>query len=115
MSDKQHSLRTSATVSGVGLHTGEPVRLTLNPAPTGPRLKFQRTDLPGQPVIEADADLVVSTARGTTLGKGDARVNTTEHVLAALYAMGVDNCLIQLDGAEVPIMDGSAATLRGRH
>jgi UDP-3-O-[3-hydroxymyristoyl] N-acetylglucosamine deacetylase/3-hydroxyacyl-[acyl-carrier-protein] dehydratase len=108
MSDKQHSLRTSATVSGVGLHTGEPVRLTLNPAPTGHGLKFQRTDLPGQPVIEADADLVVSTARGTTLGKGDARVNTTEHVLAALYAMGVDNCLIQLDGAEVPIMDGSA-------
>lgn len=108
MSDKQHTLKQQAVVKGVGLHTGESVTITLCPAPEGHGLKFQRTDLDGQPVVEADADLVVSTARGTTLGKGDVKVNTTEHVLAALYALGVDNCLIKLDGAEVPIMDGSA-------
>ncbi|WKZ66315.1 MAG: bifunctional UDP-3-O-[3-hydroxymyristoyl] N-acetylglucosamine deacetylase/3-hydroxyacyl-ACP dehydratase [Flavobacteriales bacterium] len=108
MSDKQHTLRAAATLNGVGLHSGVPVTLTLLPAPEGHGYKFQRTDLPGQPIIEADADLVVSTARGTTLGKGDAVVNTTEHVLSALYALGVDNCLLQLSGPEVPIMDGSA-------
>lgn len=108
MSDKQHTLKGSAVVEGVGLHTGEPVTLTLRPAPVGHGYKFQRTDLEGEPVIDADADLVVSTARGTTLGKGDAVVNTTEHVLSALYALGVDNCLLQLSGPEVPIMDGSA-------
>ena len=106
--DKQHTLKGSATVKGVGLHTGEPVTLTLRPAPVGHGYKFQRTDLEGEPIIAADADLVVSTDRGTTLGKGDVRVNTTEHVLSALYALGVDNCLLQLSGAEVPIMDGSA-------
>ena len=108
MSDNQHTLKQEAVVKGVGLHTGETVTITLCPAPEGHGLKFQRTDLDGQPVVEADADLVVSTARGTTLGKGEVKVNTTEHVLAALYALGVDNCLIKLDGAEVPIMDGSA-------
>lgn len=106
--DKQHTLKGSATLKGVGLHTGEPVTLTLRPAPIGHGYKFQRTDLDGEPVIDADADLVVSTDRGTTLGKGDVRVNTTEHVLSALYALGVDNCLLQLSGPEVPIMDGSA-------
>lgn len=106
--DKQHTLAGSATLKGVGLHTGEPVTLTLRPAPIGHGYKFQRTDIEGEPIIDADADLVVSTERGTTLGKGDLRVNTTEHVLAALYALGVDNCLLQLSGAEVPIMDGSA-------
>ena len=89
--DKQHTLKGSATVKGVGLHTGEPVTLTLRPAPIGHGYKFQRTDLDGEPIIAADADLVVSTERGTTLGKGDVRVNTTEHVLSALYALGVDN------------------------
>ena len=108
MSDKQHTLKGSATVKGVGLHTGEPVTLTFRPAPIGHGYKFQRTDLDGEPIIDADPDLVVSTARGTTLGKGDVVVNTTEHVLAALYALGVDNCLLQLSGPEVPILDGSA-------
>ncbi len=108
MSEKQHTLKGSAVVKGVGLHTGEPVTLTLRPAPVGHGYKFQRTDIEGEPIIDADADLVVSTARGTTLGKGDVVVNTTEHVLSALYALGVDNCLLQLSGPEVPIMDGSA-------
>lgn len=106
--DKQHTLKGSAAIKGVGLHTGEPVTLTLRPAPAGHGFKFQRTDLEGEPIIEADAELVVSTARGTTLGRGDVTVNTTEHVLSALYALGVDNCLLQLTGPEVPIMDGSA-------
>lgn len=108
MSDNQHTLKASVTLEGVGLHSGVPVKLTLNPAPVGHGYKFQRTDLEGQPTIDADADLVVSTARGTTLGKGDAVVNTTEHVLSALYALNVDNCLLQLSGPEVPIMNGSA-------
>ncbi len=108
MSDKQHTLRAAATLKGVGLHSGVPVTLTLLPAPVGHGYKFQRVDLPDQPIIEADAELVVSTARGTTLGKGDVVVNTTEHVLSALYALGVDNCLLQLSGPEVPIMNGSA-------
>lgn len=108
MTDQQHTLKGSAIVKGVGLHTGVPVTLTLRPAPVGHGYKFQRTDLEGEPIIDADADLVVSTARGTTLGKGDVTVNTTEHVLSALYALGVDNCLLQISGPELPIMDGSA-------
>jgi len=108
MSDFQHTLKGSATLQGIGLHTGVPVTLILRPAPVGHGYKFQRTDLEGEPIIDADADLVVSTARGTTLGKGNITVNTTEHVLSALYALGVDNCLIQVSGPEMPIMDGSA-------
>jgi len=108
MSDFQHTLKGSAVITGVGLHTGEPVTLTLRPAPVGHGYKFQRTDLEGEPIIDADADLVVSTERGTTLGKGEVTVNTTEHVLSALYALGVDNCLLQTTGREMPIMDGSA-------
>ena len=108
MSEQQHTLKGSATIKGVGLHTGEPVTLTLRPAPVNHGYKFQRTDLQGEPIIDADADLVVSTARGTTLGKGEVTVNTTEHVLSALYALGVDNCLLQISGPELPIMDGSA-------
>ena len=108
MSDFQHTLKAEATLTGVGLHSGVPVTLTLCPAPEGHGYKFQRTDLPGEPLIDADADLVVSTARGTTLGRGAVVVNTTEHVLSALYALGVDNCLLKLTGPEVPIMNGSA-------
>jgi UDP-3-O-[3-hydroxymyristoyl] N-acetylglucosamine deacetylase / 3-hydroxyacyl-[acyl-carrier-protein] dehydratase len=106
--DKQHTLKGSATLKGVGLHTGEPVTLTFRPAPAGHGLKFQRTDLEGEPTINADCDLVVSTERGTTLEQNGAKVFTTEHVLAALYALQVDNALIQVSGPEMPIMDGSA-------
>jgi UDP-3-O-[3-hydroxymyristoyl] N-acetylglucosamine deacetylase/3-hydroxyacyl-[acyl-carrier-protein] dehydratase len=106
--DKQHTLKGSATLKGVGLHTGEPVTLTFRPAPEGHGLKFQRTDLEGEPIINADCDLVVSTERGTTLEQNGAKVFTTEHVLAALYALQVDNALIQVSGPEMPIMDGSA-------
>jgi UDP-3-O-[3-hydroxymyristoyl] N-acetylglucosamine deacetylase/3-hydroxyacyl-[acyl-carrier-protein] dehydratase len=105
---KQRTLRTPITVSGVGLHTGSPSNLTLCPAPDNHGYKFQRIDLPGEPVVEADVDLVVDTSRGTTLGKGDVRIHTVEHVLAALAGMEVDNCLIKLDGPEIPILDGSS-------
>lgn len=108
MSDKQRTIKQAVSVSGKGLHTGAPVTLTFNPAPENHWMKFQRVDLENQPIIEADADLVVDTSRGTTLEKNGARVHTTEHVLAALVGLGIDNCLIQVSGPEMPIMDGSS-------
>ena len=109
--DKQHSLRSSATISGTGLHTGIMADLTLNPAKPGFGFHFQRTDLPDQPTIKADCDLVTDTSRGTTLENNGASVSTIEHVLAALVGMGVDNCLLEINGPEMPIMDGSSAPL----
>ena len=108
MSDKQRTLKSSVSISGVGLHTGKPVTLTFLPAAENHWFKFQRVDLEGHPIIDADADLVVDTSRGTTLEKNGARVHTTEHVLAALLGCGIDNCLIQVTGPEMPIMDGSS-------
>jgi UDP-3-O-[3-hydroxymyristoyl] N-acetylglucosamine deacetylase/3-hydroxyacyl-[acyl-carrier-protein] dehydratase len=108
MHTKQHTLNEAIHFSGIGLHTGKKVKLTIEPAPENHGYKFQRTDLPGEPIIPADADLVTETQRGTTLEKDGARVCTTEHVLAALYGMQVDNALIKVDEEEMPIMDGSA-------
>lgn len=108
MTENQRTIQSNIHLHGVGLHTGEKVNLTICPAPAGHGYKFQRVDLDGQPIIKADADLVVSTERGTTLEQHGAKVYTTEHVLAALYGCQVDNALIQLDGPEVPIMDGSS-------
>jgi UDP-3-O-[3-hydroxymyristoyl] N-acetylglucosamine deacetylase/3-hydroxyacyl-[acyl-carrier-protein] dehydratase len=108
MSDKQRTIRKAVSISGVGLHTGKPVTLTFNPAPEHHWYKFQRIDLDGQPIIDADAELAVDTSRGTTLEKNGAKVHTTEHVLSALMGLGIDNCLIQVTGPEMPIMDGSA-------
>jgi UDP-3-O-[3-hydroxymyristoyl] N-acetylglucosamine deacetylase / 3-hydroxyacyl-[acyl-carrier-protein] dehydratase len=105
---KQRTIKTPVTVSGVGLHTGEKVSLTFKPAPENHWYKFQRVDLPGKPIIEADADNVVSTDHGTTLEKNGARVHTTEHVLASLVGMEIDNCLIEVTGTEIPIMNGSS-------
>jgi len=108
MAEKQRTLKSAVKLTGVGLHTGEKVTLEICPAPENHGYKFQRIDLEGEPVIKADADLVVATDRGTTLEFNGARVYTTEHVLAALYGCQVDNALIKLDGPEVPIMDGSS-------
>ncbi|MFM7618935.1 MAG: bifunctional UDP-3-O-[3-hydroxymyristoyl] N-acetylglucosamine deacetylase/3-hydroxyacyl-ACP dehydratase [Bacteroidota bacterium] len=108
MGTKQKTLKEKIIFSGVGLHTGEPVELTILPAPENHGYKFQRIDLDGQPVIDADCDRVVSTQRGTTLEQNGAKVYTTEHVLAALYGCKVDNALLQLTGPEMPIMDGSS-------
>ena len=108
MSEKQRTLKGIVKVNGIGLHTGEKVNLEIHPAPENHGYKFQRIDLDGQPTIKADVDLVVSTERGTTLEQNNARVHTTEHVLAALYGCQVDNALITVDGPEIPIMDGSS-------
>ena len=105
---KQQTLKGSFSLFGKGLHTGLSLTVTFNPAPENTGYKIQRIDLEGQPVIDAVAENVVDTQRGTVLGKGDARVSTVEHGLSALYAMGVDNCLIQVNGPEFPILDGSA-------
>lgn len=108
MADMQKTLKDSAKLSGIGLHTGEKVNITILPAAENHGFKFQRVDIEGQPTIKADCDLVVATDRGTTLEENGARVYTTEHLLAALVGMEVDNALIQIDGPEVPIMDGSS-------
>lgn len=108
MSEKQTTLKKSFTISGVGLHTGKTVEVTVEPAAENHGYKFQRIDVEGQPIIPADASLVVDTQRGTTLEKNGVKVCTTEHLLAALYGMQVDNALIKLNGIEIPIVDGSA-------
>ncbi len=106
--DKQHTLASDVRIQGTGLHTGAFVTMHLKPAKPGFGFIFQRIDLPNQPTVRADCDLVVNTARGTTLEENGARVSTVEHVLAALVGTGVDNCLIELNGPEIPIMDGSS-------
>jgi UDP-3-O-[3-hydroxymyristoyl] N-acetylglucosamine deacetylase / 3-hydroxyacyl-[acyl-carrier-protein] dehydratase len=105
---RQRTLKSVVSISGVGLHTGKQVNLTFVPAPENHGYKFQRVDLPGNPIIDADVDNVVDTSRGTTLEQNGARVHTTEHVLAALVGLEIDNALVQLDGPEMPIMDGSS-------
>ncbi len=106
--DKQHTLEQEVSISGTGLHTGVNVDMILKPANPGFGIQFQRIDLAGQPIIKADCDLVTDTSRGTTLEDNGAKVSTVEHVLAALVGLGIDNCLIELNGPEIPIMDGSS-------
>ncbi len=106
--DKQHTLNNPVSISGTGLHTGVLVDMKLIPANVGFGYQFQRIDLPGQPIIKADCDLVTDTSRGTTLEQNEVKVSTVEHVLAALVGMGVDNCLIEINGPELPIIDGSS-------
>lgn len=106
---KQKTLKGSFALCGKGLHTGLSLTVTFNPAPENSGYKIQRIDLEGQPIIEGIAENVVDTQRGTVLGKGDVRVSTIEHGMSALYAMGIDNCFIQVNGPEFPILDGSAA------
>ncbi|MEZ4720796.1 MAG: bifunctional UDP-3-O-[3-hydroxymyristoyl] N-acetylglucosamine deacetylase/3-hydroxyacyl-ACP dehydratase [Flavobacteriales bacterium] len=109
MAEKQKTLKSSFTIEGVGLHTGKHTKMTVHPAPEDHWYVFKRTDLDGQPTVKADADNVIHTRRGTTLGSSNgAEVHTTEHLLAALYGMGIDNAMIELDGPEVPILDGSS-------
>jgi len=108
MEKLQTTIKNPFTMSGVGLHTGMPVNLTFNPAPENHGYVFQRIDIEGKPTIKADCDLVVDTSRGTTLEQNGARVSTVEHVLAALTGLEIDNVLMELDGPEMPIMDGSS-------
>ncbi|MCW5912769.1 MAG: bifunctional UDP-3-O-[3-hydroxymyristoyl] N-acetylglucosamine deacetylase/3-hydroxyacyl-ACP dehydratase [Cyclobacteriaceae bacterium] len=108
LNHKQQTIRKSVTLSGVGLHTGVQTNMTFLPAKPNHGIKFQRIDLPGMPIIDADCDRVVDVSRGTTIEQSGARVSTIEHTLAALVGLEIDNVLIQLDGPEAPIMDGSS-------
>ena len=105
---KQQTLNGQFSVKGKGLHTGLVIEAEFLPAPDNHGYKFQRIDLPGEPVIDALAENVIDTSRGTTIARGDVRVSTIEHAMAALYAAGVDNVLIKLNAPEMPILDGSA-------
>ena len=107
--EKQRTLASSASLTGSALHTGENVTLTILPAPVGHGFKFQRIDLPDEPVVDAAAGNVKTVERATTLVQGAVKIHTVEHVLSALTGMGVDNALIQMDANEPPIGDGSAS------
>jgi UDP-3-O-[3-hydroxymyristoyl] N-acetylglucosamine deacetylase/3-hydroxyacyl-[acyl-carrier-protein] dehydratase len=104
----QLTLKAPFTLSGKGLHSGLEITATFNPAPENHGYKFRRIDLPEQPVVDALAENVVSTVRGTVIGKNGVEISTIEHALSALYALGVDNCLIDVTGPEMPILDGSS-------
>src|SRR6476660_5202204 len=108
MTIKQRTIKTEITISGTGLHTGQAVNMTFKPAPENHGYKFKRIDIEGQPVIDADVDNVTDTSRGTTITQNGASVSTVEHVLAALVGLEIDNVMIELDGPETPIMDGSS-------
>ena len=106
--DQQHSIKNEISISGKGLHTGNEVSLTFKPAPVDHGICFKRIDLEGQPIIEADAKYVTETDRGTTLNKKGVKLQTIEHVLAACAGLKIDNLLIELNGEEPPILDGSS-------
>ena len=106
---KQKTLKGSFSLFGKGLHTGLNLTVTFNPAPENTGYRIQRIDLEGEPIIDAVAEKVIDTQRGTVLGNSNMRVSTVEHGLSALYALGIDNCLIQVNGPEFPILDGSAS------
>ena len=105
----QRTLREKVSCTGIGLHSGAKITLTLHPAPANTGIRFVRVDLSPEVEIPALADYVVDTTMATTIGKGEARIGTIEHLMAALSGLGIDNCRVELDGPEVPIMDGSAA------
>jgi UDP-3-O-[3-hydroxymyristoyl] N-acetylglucosamine deacetylase/3-hydroxyacyl-[acyl-carrier-protein] dehydratase len=107
MKAKQRTIAQSVSLQGVGLHTGADVRITIGPSENG-AITFVRTDLDGSPEIKAQVQYVVDTSRGTTIGQNGATVSTIEHVMAALYALGIDNAEIAIDGPECPILDGSS-------
>lgn len=108
MAEKQRTIKNTVSVSGKGLHTGMPATVTFKPAPVNHWYKFKRIDLPGQPEIDADVDNVKETERGTSLEQNGGKIATTEHLLAALVGLEIDNVLIEVNGPEVPIMDGSS-------
>ncbi|MFK7947089.1 MAG: bifunctional UDP-3-O-[3-hydroxymyristoyl] N-acetylglucosamine deacetylase/3-hydroxyacyl-ACP dehydratase [Saprospiraceae bacterium] len=105
---KQTTLKDSIHLEGVGLHTGQVVKITIQPSTVNHGLKFKRTDIEKSPIIPATADYVISTNRSTTIGKKEVTISTVEHLLAAFVGCGVDNALIEVDGGEIPIMDGSS-------
>ena len=104
----QHTIKNELAISGAGIHTGQSVTIRLKPAEPNTGIIFQRVDLPGKPIVKADVDNVIETNRSTTIEQNGARISTIEHIMAALVGMQVDNVLIEIDGEEVPILDGSA-------
>lgn len=108
MQNKQQTLGGTISFSGKGLHTGVVVNMTVNPAPDNHGIVFRRVDIEGQPTVPALCEYVTDTSRGTTIENGEAKVSTIEHIVSALWSMGVDNAMIDIDGPETPIMDGSA-------
>jgi UDP-3-O-[3-hydroxymyristoyl] N-acetylglucosamine deacetylase/3-hydroxyacyl-[acyl-carrier-protein] dehydratase len=108
MRESQSTIKEAVTLEGVGLHTGERVRVQLKPAPVGHGIKFRRVDMDDQPTFDADIDNVIDTSRGTTIGVNGVRVATVEHLMAALSGMQVDNVLVEVEGSETPILDGSS-------
>ncbi len=105
----QQTIKQKVVCTGIGIHSGRPARVVINPAPANSGLTFVRTDLPGRPIIPARSSRVVDSSMATTLGIKDAYVSTVEHLLAALAGLGIDNARIEVAGPEVPIVDGSAA------
>jgi len=106
---KQRTLMNEVGCTGIGLHTGEKVKINLRPAPANSGIKFVRTDLKGRPEVEVRFDNVFDTTLATTIGTNGCKVSTIEHLMAAFFGLGIDNAVVELDGPEVPIMDGSAA------
>ncbi len=107
MADKQKTIKSPVSISGKGLHTGVVCEITFKPAPCNHGYKFQRTDLEGSPIVNALVENVVDTSRGTSIETNGVRINTVEHALSAIYGLGIDNILIEIDGPEVPILGGS--------
>lgn len=110
MKRNQHTIGKDVTYKGLGLHSGMPVTMTMHPAAPGAGIIFKRSDLPGEPEVPAQSRYITNTLRATTLEKGEAKVFTVEHVLSALYALQIDNCVIEMDSPEPPVGDGSAKT-----
>ncbi len=110
MKRNQHTIGKDVTYKGLGLHSGMPVTMTMHPAALGAGIIFKRSDLPGGPEVPAQSRYITNTLRATTLEKGEAKVFTVEHVLSALYALQIDNCVIEMDSPEPPVGDGSAKT-----
>lgn len=110
MKRNQHTIGKEVTYKGLGLHSGMPVTMTMHPAAPGTGIIFKRSDLPGGPEVPAQSRYITNTLRATTLEKGEAKVFTVEHVLSALYALQIDNCVIEMDSPEPPVGDGSAKT-----
>jgi UDP-3-O-[3-hydroxymyristoyl] N-acetylglucosamine deacetylase len=106
---RQRTLRDSVSCTGIGLHSGEKVRMTVKPAPPDTGIRFIRKDLPGRRVIKAHFDSVINTTMCTVIGNNGNHVSTIEHLMAAFFGFGIDNAIVEIDGPEVPIMDGSSA------
>ena len=109
MDFRQRTIRDEVSCTGIGLHLGNRVKLTIKPAPAGTGISFIRKDLTGHPVIQARSENVVDTNMCTSIGNNGSKISTIEHLMAAFFGLGIDNARVELDGPEVPIMDGSAA------